>query len=121
VELSIKSHDLELSDALKAYTERRLRGSLLGFAERLESVEVRLSDVNGPRGGADKNCAIRVILRQLGVVFARAKGRHVYSTVDCAASRLRSALVRRLGRRRADRRRARWISTAATGERGLAE
>ena len=116
MELSIKGHDLELSDALKAYTERRLRGSLLGFAEWLESVEVRLSDVNGPRGGADKNCAIRVILRHLGVVFANAKGRHVYSTVDCAASRLRSALMRRLGRHRADRRRVRWISTALAGD-----
>ena len=108
MELSIKGHDLDLSESLRAYTERRLRCSLGGFAKRLESIEVRFSDVNGPRGGTDKNCAITVILRQLGIVFARAKGVNAFSTVDCAASRVRSALARRLGRHRADRRRRRW-------------
>ena len=117
MDLSIKGHNLDLSDALKAYTERRLRFSLGGFAKKLESVEVRLSDINGPRGGIDKSCAITAILRQLGVVFARAEGANAYSTVDCAASRVRSALARRLNRHRTDRRRGRrlFITASAWG------
>ena len=110
MDLSIKGHDLDLSDALKAYTERRLRFSLGGFAKKLQRVEVRLSDVNGPRGGIDKSCAITAILRQLGIVFARAKGANAYSTIDSAASRVRAGLARRLNRHRADRRRGRRSS-----------
>ena len=118
MELSIKSHALDLSEALWAYTERRFRFSLGGFAKQLQSVEVRLSDVNGPRGGIDKSCTVTVILEQLGVVFARAKGANAYSTVDRAASRVRSALGRRLGRHRADRRLGRRLSiTELTGSR----
>jgi ribosome-associated translation inhibitor RaiA len=100
MELSIRTHGFDLSDPLKSYTERRLRSSLGGFGTRLEGVEVRLGDVNGPRGGIDKRCAIKVIVRRSGVVFARAAGDDVYSTVDHAAARIRSAVSRTLSRRR---------------------
>jgi len=104
MELSIKTHRLDLSDALKAYTERRLQFSLSGVVTHLDGVEVRLGDINGPRGGIDKTCAIKVILRRFGVVFVRAAGDDVYSTVDHAATRIRSAVSRTLNRRRARRR-----------------
>jgi putative sigma-54 modulation protein len=104
MELSIKTHGLDLSDPLKAYTERRLQFSLSHFVTQLDGVEVRLGDINGPRGGIDKTCAIKVILRRFGVVFARAAGHDVYSTVDHAATRIRSAVSRTLSRRRARRR-----------------
>jgi putative sigma-54 modulation protein len=103
MEFSIKGRGLDLSDALRAYAERRLRFSLAGFAPQLKGVEVRLADINGPRGGIDKTCAIKVILRRFGVVFARAAGDDVYSTVDHAAARIRSAVSRTLSRRRARR------------------
>jgi putative sigma-54 modulation protein len=103
MELSIRTHGLDISEPLRAYTERRLRFSLDGFATQLEGVEVRLDDINGPRGGVDKRCAIKVILRRVGVVFARAAGDNVYSTVDSAAARIRSAVSRTLSRRRARR------------------
>ena len=104
MELSIRTQGFDLFDPLKSYTERRLRSSLGGFVTELEGVEVRLGDVNGPRGGIDKRCAIKVMLRRFGVVFARAGGTDVYSTVDQAATRIRSAVSRTLSRRRARRR-----------------
>jgi putative sigma-54 modulation protein len=104
MELSIKTHGLDLSDPLKTYTERRLRLSLGDFVTQLDGVEVRLGDINGPRGGIDKRCAIKVILRRFGVVFARAAGTNVYSTVDHAATRIRAVVSRTLSRRRARRR-----------------
>jgi putative sigma-54 modulation protein len=104
MEISIKTHGLALSDTLRTYTERRLQFSLGGFVTQLDGVEVRLGDINGPRGGIDKTCAITVILRQCGAVFVRAAGHNVYSTVDAAAARIRSAVSRTLSRRRARRR-----------------
>ena len=101
--LSIKTRGLDLSDPLKAYTARRLRLSLGHFVPQLDGVEVRLGDVNGPRGGIDKTCAIKVFLRRFGIVFARAAGDDVYSTVVHAAARIRSAVSRTLSRRRARR------------------
>ena len=106
MEMRITGNNVSVSDALRSYTERRLRAAVAGVARRLEEVEVRLSDINGPRGGVDKLCGIRIVMRRAGVVFVRASGSDAYSTVDKAASRLRSALGRRLGRHRSKRRRS---------------
>lgn len=42
--------------------QRRLEFALGRFASRVRSLRVRLSDVNGPRGGVDKQCVIAVHL-----------------------------------------------------------
>jgi putative sigma-54 modulation protein len=97
VTMRMTGSNISISDALNTYTERRLR-SMAGKA--FNAVEVRLSDVNGPRGGVDKECSIRVKLHNAGVVFVRAIGEDAYATVDKAASRLKFAVARRLGRSR---------------------
>jgi hypothetical protein len=58
--------------------ERRTRirqnlGKKLGkFAASIERVSVRVKDVNGPRGGIDQLCRIKVVLRNLpSVVFEK--------------------------------------------------
>ncbi len=104
MELLIKGRHLDVSEPLRAYTVRRLRFALGPFARQLINVEVRLADTNGPRGGIDKACAVKVLLRTLTVVFAKAEGTDIYSTVDRAATRVRTAVSRSLSRRRADRR-----------------
>jgi ribosomal subunit interface protein len=105
MKLSVKGHHLDVSEPLRAYAERRVGLGFGEFADRVTGIEVRISDVNGPRGGIDKNCAITLIVRRVGVVFAQARGGDAYSTIDSAASRVRSVLVSRLGRHRHRRRR----------------
>jgi putative sigma-54 modulation protein len=96
--------NVSISAALKTYTERRLRSAFGKTTPVFSEVEVRLSDVNGPRGGVDKECAMRVALQRAGVVFVRASGEDAYATVDKAASRLKLAVTRRIGRGRSIRR-----------------
>src|SRR5688572_16115384 len=98
--MRLTGNNVSISAALKSYTERRLRSVVNRALKAFSEVEVRLSDVNGPRGGVDKECAIRVTLPREGVVFVRATGGDAYATVDKAASRLKLALARRVGRRR---------------------
>ena len=104
MDIRITGNNLSISAALKTDAERRLRTAIAEAGPN--EVEVRLSDVNGPRGGIDKECAVRAVLSRAGVVFVRARGEDAYSTVDKAAGRLRSALARRIGRYRSTRRRS---------------
>jgi ribosomal subunit interface protein len=113
MELYLKGHHVGLSDALRVYMGRRLGLALQGFEKHLQSVDVRLSDVNGPRGGVDKSCAITVALRRLGVVFASARGVDAYGTVDRAVSRIHAVLRRRVGRRRRGRRSVAGVFTGS--------
>ena len=103
MDVSVRGRHLDLSEPLKAYAERRLLFSIGEFALRIGSIEVRVSDVNGPRGGVDKACDIAVVLPPFGRLVARAIDADAYAAVDRAASRIRSVLVRRL-RHRSERR-----------------
>lgn len=54
-----------LDPSILALVQQRFRFALGRFGHRVVSVTVRLSDVNGPRGGADKRCAVAVRLHRL--------------------------------------------------------
>lgn len=103
MDVSVRGRHLDVSEPLKAYAERRLLFSIGEFASRIDGIEVRVADVNGPRGGVDKACDI-VIVPPFGRLFARAIDADAYAAVDRAASRIRSVLVRRLRQRTARRR-----------------
>lgn len=95
----------KLTDQLDRYVRRSLQFALDRFCERLSDVPVRvfLRDINGPHGGPDKHCRIRLHLlgRDLTVEALDAT---FTGSVDRAAERLSSLLSRTLERRRAIRR-----------------
>lgn len=54
--IHVCSRGFELTDALRAHAERRLLFPVGRSGRRVQSVMLRMDDVNGPRGGADKRC-----------------------------------------------------------------
>jgi hypothetical protein len=73
--------------------------SLGKFASSIERVTVRLSDVNGPKGGVDHRCLIKVVLSGLpSVVVERqdsALQRAVNAAIGAAAQSVRRSVQRR--------------------------
>lgn len=108
--ISVRGRHLAMSEALKAYAVRRLTFSIGSFGSLVGDVEVRIADVNGPRGGVDKTSVITAVLRPIGALVARAKHADPYSAIDRAAFRMRALLVRRIQRRTRPRRRDRRLA-----------
>lgn len=102
--MEIRSQGFRMSDALQRYAERRLGFALRKFAGDLGRVTVRLSDLNGPRGGADKRCQITAGVLPARAVSLQAVDSDLYAAIDRAAARLERALARCLGRTRESRR-----------------
>ncbi len=46
----------------EAFAQRQLQFALGRFGDRVRSFTVRLSDLNGPKGGVDKRCLVTVRL-----------------------------------------------------------
>lgn len=103
--LEIRSQGFNMSEALERYAERRLGFALRKFAKEIGRVTVRLSDLNGPRGGADKRCQITASLPPSPAVTLQAVEADPYAAIDRAAARLERALARSMGRTRESRRR----------------
>jgi ribosomal subunit interface protein len=103
--IEFRSQDFKVSEALQRYSERRLGSALRKFSKGIGRVTVRLSDLNGPRGGADKRCQITASVLPSQAVSLQAVDADLYAAIDRAATRLERALVRSLGRTRESRRR----------------
>lgn len=53
---------VEPGSDLRAHAERRVRAALARFERRIRRVDVRFVDVNGPRGGPDRECHVELRL-----------------------------------------------------------
>ena len=96
----IKARGVEVSEVLKEYIERRIGFAVDRFESRLSTVNVSLSDANGPRGGEDKVCQLNAEIEGGGAVLIEEAGFTYTTAVDVASRRLQYALTRRLNRRR---------------------
>lgn len=75
-------------------------------AARLEHsacvVDVRLTDLNGPKGGIDKQCSVVVTPPGLDTLRVEEQATDYYAAIDAAAATLRKALARTLERTKAN-------------------
>lgn len=100
MQIEIHARDFVLTDGLREAVERRLRFALGRFDERPLRVTVRLSDINGPRGGEDKHCAIRVRVGGLPDLVVEDTETDLYAAVNRATERVARTLRRKLQRGR---------------------
>jgi len=98
---------------LRTYIVRRLGFALSRLEDRITSVLVRCSDVNGPKGGVDKRSTIEVRGPVFGRIVVEETGAEWVSTIDRAAARAGHTLVRALERGRRAINRISWRSALA--------
>ena len=98
--IDIQARDFSLTHALREHIERRLGFALSSRGEYIQRVIVRLSDINGPRGGEDKCCRIQIVLPQLTDVVVEDTEVDMYAAIDRATYRAGRTVGRRLARQR---------------------
>lgn len=102
MQIEIQAVKFELTDALRAHVQRRLHFALSRFEGRIARAIVRLSDLNGPRGGVDKDCRLQIRLHGLPDVVVEDTEADLYVAISRAADRAGRTLDRRLRRARND-------------------
>ena len=100
MQINIQARQFPLTDALSSHAERRLRFALTSCDDHIHRVVMRLSDINGPRGGADKRCHLQVVLTGLPDVVVEDTEANLYVAIDRATDRARRTVGRRLARQR---------------------
>ena len=100
MQVDIQAHGFTLTGGLREYVLKRLAYSLSHGDGHIVRVIVRLSDINGPRGGEDKRCLIEARLKHAPEVVIEDTERDLYLAIDRAAERAGRTLARRLARQR---------------------
>jgi len=96
--INIQARSFSLTNALCSHIRRRLNFALSMRDEYIKHITVRLTDINGPRGGDDMQCQIQVSLSQLPEVIIEDTNADMYVAIDRAASRAARNVERRISR-----------------------
>lgn len=103
--LDVHASRVVVSDSTKEYLTRRLEFSLGRFESAINSVSVTLADTNGPRGGVDKQCRLRIdIAGDKRPLIAEATEEELKTAIDVASDRATRLIAKHLDRRTSGRR-----------------
>ena len=98
MQIDIQTRGFSLTNALLGYSQRRVLGAMAYISGHVNRVVIRLSDINGPRGGADKCCHVQVALAGMPDVVVEDTEINMYTAIDRAIDRARRTAVRKVDR-----------------------
>ncbi len=98
--LQIQAQNFRLTEGLRHHVADRVAYALNHGRDIVARVVVRMSDVNGPRGGVDKCCGIEVRLKGAPALIVEDTQADMYVAIDRASERVGRTLDRRLARQR---------------------
>jgi hypothetical protein len=96
----VRATNIALPDQARRHGIRRARFALGRFASRIRSVSIVLTDDNGPRGGADTSCRVRVTGRDGWTVTVSDVDHDVGRALTRALARTERAVDRLIDRQR---------------------
>jgi ribosome-associated translation inhibitor RaiA len=96
----VRLSGVELDAATRDRMHRRFGRKLGKFALHIERATVRLYDVNGPRGGVDTACRVKVVLSGKPSVVTEQKATNASAAFDRTVDSAERAVRRLIGRRK---------------------
>lgn len=98
--LELRARHLPADPRLHELCDRHLLYALGRFEDQVRRVQLWMEDVNGPRGGRDLRCCLRVCLRRGGALTVESVDARPEVAVGEVFDRARSALLRTIQRQR---------------------
>jgi ribosome-associated translation inhibitor RaiA len=96
--LALRAAGVEMAPELREHILSRLGFRLGKFARHIERLTVRFEDVNGPRGGVDTVCRIKVVLSGHASVVVEELASGPFEAFNRADDRVERAVRRAIGR-----------------------
>lgn len=98
MEIKLFDGSIKTSEAQYHYVMKKIGAAAARLKDATCTVDVRLADVNGPKGGVDKQCSIVVTPPGLATLRVEEQAADYYGAIDAAAATLKRSLARLLER-----------------------
>ena len=107
--VKINSRDFSVTPALKEFIESKVQFALNRYAQRIRVLELCLKDINGPRGGIDKQCIIKMKLNQFKTLVVEDTSADAYESIVACTQRAKRRMERHHNRARSQTRRSAFV------------
>ena len=94
MKISFHTSQIDISDSEKSYLNSKVLFRFSRFQDQVKSISVYLSDLNGPKGGLDKQCVMKIQVHNIKEIVVTSEGESLVSVVDNSAVRAKSAFLR---------------------------
>ena len=115
---TISAQGFSRTAAIDTFVRDEVRSNLDLFSDSITSVDMFMKDINGPKGGVDKEALIRVKLRNGRLLALYSRDDNLYAAIKSAVKRMKRVVRRSLskGRRTRKFRFKRWIDDQDTNQ-----
>ena len=96
MDINVSTHGLSIDADTEAFVREQIYASLQRFEDRVVSVDAFLKDINGPKGGIDKQVLVRVRLRNRQVIATEIARSGVRAAVVVSVRKAKRAVRRSL-------------------------
>lgn len=83
--VDIKTSGFDLTDGFRDHAQKRLEFAIDWARHDVSRISIKLSDINGPRGGKNKRCQIHIPLSGNRDVVIQDTESDLYAAIDLAA------------------------------------
>ena len=112
MDIKISAQGLRLDTSTDAFVHEHLHSALQRFEDQVVSVDAFLKDINGPKGGIDKQVLVRIRLRNRQVIATEITRADFRAAIVVAARKAKRAVRRSL--KKSQQRRNWRVSTGLT-------
>lgn len=98
--IKIHSRSFKLSQPLYDHINSKLHLALGRYSGKVSRVEVKLMDVNGPKGGEDMNCLMKIRINHFKSVAVNATAEDMYDAISICANNAKRVVERHFNRAR---------------------
>lgn len=100
MQVFIRSKGFPITNALDNHIQSRIDFILPRFNDAIRKIEVFIGDENGPRGGVDKYCVVRIKTHQHSEVVVKDIADDLYIAIASALARAKQSLARTIEKSR---------------------
>jgi putative sigma-54 modulation protein len=104
MQIHINGREVKPSNRLREHIQRRLNFALQRFAPHIRKLHVQVRDLNGPRGGIDKSCQLKVFFISGANRVLEERAPSAYMAIDSLVNKAAISIARRLQRKHDHRR-----------------
>lgn len=96
--IKIHARRLKMSEGLKKHAESKARLAVGLFGEKIRRIDIFLSDVNGPKGGEDMVCKVKVAAAKKSIILVQEKSETLRDAINTCMHRLKRSAARKFSK-----------------------